>query len=56
MEASSKKVVSEQLRQRGLIVLDVTEKREAMKLESIFQRFKSVNLARLPSSRASSRP
>jgi type IV pilus assembly protein PilC len=44
MEASSKTVVSEQLRQRGLIVLDVSEKREALKLESIFQRFKSVNL------------
>jgi type IV pilus assembly protein PilC len=44
IEASSKRVVSEQLRQRGLIVLDVSEKREALKLESIFQRFKSVNL------------
>ena len=44
MDASSKSVVSEQLRQRGLIVLDISEKREAMKLESIFQRFKSVNL------------
>ena len=47
MEASSKTVVSEQLRQRGLIVLDISEKREAMKLESIFQRFKSVNLRAL---------
>src|SRR5436190_16984380 len=44
MEASSKTVVSEQLRQRGLIVLDIAMKREAFKLESIFQRFKSVNL------------
>ena len=44
MEASSKTAVSEQLRQRGLIVLDISEKREALKLESIFQRFKSVNL------------
>jgi type IV pilus assembly protein PilC len=44
MEASSKAVVSEQLRQRGLIVLDISEKRESLKLESIFQRFKSVNL------------
>jgi type IV pilus assembly protein PilC len=43
MEATSKNVVSEQLRQRGLIVLDISEKREALKLESIFQRFKSVN-------------
>src|SRR5437870_13663159 len=47
MEASSKAVVSEQRRQRGLIVLDISEKREAMKLESIFQRFKSVNLRAL---------
>jgi type IV pilus assembly protein PilC len=44
MEASSKTAVSEQLRQRGLIVLDVSEKREALKLENVFQRFKSVNL------------
>jgi type IV pilus assembly protein PilC len=47
MDASSKSVVSEQLRQRGLIVLDIAEKREAMKLESILQRFKSVNLRAL---------
>jgi type IV pilus assembly protein PilC len=47
MEASSKAIVSEQLRQRGLIVLDISEKREALKLESIFQRFKSVNLRNL---------
>jgi type IV pilus assembly protein PilC len=47
MDASSKSVVSDQLRQRGLIVLDISEKREAMKLESIFQRFKSVNLRAL---------
>ena len=42
LEASSKTAVSEQLRQRGLIVLDVSERREAFKLESIFQRFKNV--------------
>ena len=47
MEASSKTVVSEQLRQRGLIVLDIAEKHEAFKLESVFQRFKSVNLRAL---------
>ena len=47
MDASSKTIVSEQLRQRGLIVLDIAEKREAFKLESIFQRFKSVNLRAL---------
>jgi type IV pilus assembly protein PilC len=44
MDASSKSVVSDQLRQRGLIVLDISEKREALKLENLFQRFKSVNL------------
>ncbi len=42
VEAASKAQVTEQLRQRGLIVLDVAEKREAFKLESIFQRFKNV--------------
>src|ERR671917_1450995 len=44
VEAGSKAQVAEQLRQRGLIVLDVSEKHEAMKLESIFQRFKSVKM------------
>ena len=33
LEADSKAQVSEQLRQRGLIVLDVSEQREALKLE-----------------------
>jgi type IV pilus assembly protein PilC len=47
MDASSKSVVSEQLRQRGLIVLDISENRESLKLESILQRFKSVNLRAL---------
>ncbi len=47
LEATSKAQVTEQLRQRGLIVLDVAEKRESMKLESVFQRFKSVNLRNL---------
>ncbi|MGH2953160.1 MAG: type II secretion system F family protein [Solirubrobacterales bacterium] len=47
LEATSKAQVTEQLRQRGLIVLDVSEKREALKLESVFQRFKSVNLRNL---------
>jgi type IV pilus assembly protein PilC len=47
VEAGSKAAVTEQLRQNGLIVLDVSEKREALKLESIFQRFKSVKLRNL---------
>jgi type IV pilus assembly protein PilC len=44
VEATSKAQVTEQLRQRGLIVLDVAEKHEAMKLESVFQRFKNVKM------------
>ena len=57
LEATSKAQVTEQLRQRGLIVLDVSEKREALKLESVFERFKRSTDARTsPSSRASSRP
>jgi type IV pilus assembly protein PilC len=47
LEAGSKAQVTEQLRQRGLIVLDVAEKHESLKLESLFQRFKSVNLRNL---------
>jgi len=47
MEAASKAHVSEQLRQRGLIVLDVSERREAFRLESILQRFKNVKLRNL---------
>ena len=47
MDASSKSVVSDQLRERGLIVLDISEKRESLKVESILQRFKSVNLRAL---------
>jgi type IV pilus assembly protein PilC len=40
VEAESKAHVSEELRERGLIVLDVSEKREAMKLESVLDRFR----------------
>jgi len=47
VDANSKAQVAEQLRQRGLIVLDVSERREAFKLESVFQRFKSVKLRNL---------
>jgi type IV pilus assembly protein PilC len=47
VEATSKAQVTEQLRQRGLIVLDVSERHEAFKLESVFQRFKSVGLRNL---------
>ena len=38
LEATSKTQVTEQLRQRGLIVLDVSEKREALKLENLINR------------------
>ena len=47
VEASSKAQVTEQLRQRGLIVLDVSEKHEAFKVENLWQRFKTVNLRNL---------
>jgi type IV pilus assembly protein PilC len=47
VEATSKAQVSEQLRQRGLIVLDVSEQRESMKLEDAFKRFKKVDLRNL---------
>jgi type IV pilus assembly protein PilC len=42
MEAESKSQVTEMLRQRGLIVLDVTEESESFKLEELFARFKSI--------------
>ena len=45
LEAPTKAQVTEQLRARGLIVLDVSERHEAFKIESIFQRFKSVDQA-----------
>ena len=43
VDAESKAQVSEQLRQRGLIVLDVAEQREAFKLESILDRWRRVS-------------
>ena len=43
VEAETKAHVTEELRQRGLIVLDVSERREALKLESVFDRFRRVN-------------
>ncbi len=47
LEADSKAQVSEQLRQRGLIVLDVSEKREPFKLEDLFQRWQGVDMREL---------
>ena len=42
VDAESKAQVSEQLRERGLIVLDVSEKNEAFRLEQVFDRFRSI--------------
>jgi type IV pilus assembly protein PilC len=47
LEAASKAHVSEQLRQRGLIVLDISEKREALRLEGLLRRFRNVRLRNL---------
>ncbi len=47
LNATSKAQVGEQLRQRGLIVLDVSEKREAFGLEDLFKRFRSVRVREL---------
>src|SRR5919204_1793859 len=42
VDADSKGQVAEQLRERGLIVLDVSEKTEQFKLEQIFDRFRGI--------------
>ena len=47
IEAISKAQVSEQLRQRGLIVLDVTEKRSPINVEDLFRRWQSVDVREL---------
>jgi type IV pilus assembly protein PilC len=47
VDAASKAQVSEQLRQRGLIVLDISEKREAVRLEGALKRFRGVNVRNL---------
>ena len=43
VEAESKTQVTEQLRERGLIVLDVSEDKESVKLERLMDRFRSVS-------------
>jgi type IV pilus assembly protein PilC len=40
VEAESKARLSEELRQRGLIVLDISEKKEAFRVESLLDRFR----------------
>jgi type IV pilus assembly protein PilC len=47
VEAESKAQVSEQLRQRGLIVLDVSEKSSPVNIEDFFKRFKGVDMREL---------
>ncbi|MFN2612248.1 MAG: type II secretion system F family protein [Solirubrobacterales bacterium] len=47
LEAPSKVQVTEQLRERGLIVLDVAEKREAANIEDFFKRFRGVSMREL---------
>jgi type IV pilus assembly protein PilC len=42
VDAESKGQVAEQLRERGLIVLDVSEKAEQFKFEQIFDRFRGI--------------
>src|SRR5882757_6275583 len=44
VDAESKIQVSEQLRERGLIVLDVSEKSEAFRFERLFDRFRGVGM------------
>jgi type IV pilus assembly protein PilC len=47
MEGESKATVTEQLRQRGLIVLDVSEKSEPFKIEDVFKRWQGVDMREL---------
>jgi type IV pilus assembly protein PilC len=47
LEADSKVQVSEQLRQRGLIVLDVSEKSAPFAIENLFKGWKSVDMREL---------
>lgn len=47
VDAESKAQVSEQLRQRGLIVLDVSEKKEPFNIEDLFKRWQGVDMRAL---------
>ncbi|HEX6603198.1 MAG TPA: type II secretion system F family protein [Solirubrobacterales bacterium] len=47
IDAESKAQVSEQLRQRGLIVLDVTEKSEPFKIEDLWRTWKKIDMREL---------
>ena len=47
LEAESKAAVGEQLRQRGLIVLDVSEKTNPINIEDFFKRWQAVDMREL---------
>jgi type IV pilus assembly protein PilC len=47
IQADSKAAVSEQLRHRGLIVLDVSQKSTPFNIEDLFRRFRSVDMREL---------
>jgi type IV pilus assembly protein PilC len=47
VQAESKSAVSEQLRQRGLIVLDVSEKSSPVKIEDFFKRWRGIDMREL---------
>jgi type IV pilus assembly protein PilC len=47
IEADSKAQVAEQLRQRGLVVLDVSEKSAPIKIEDFFRKYKGVPMREL---------
>jgi len=47
LEADSKAQVAEQLRQRGLVVLDVSEKSEPVKIEDFFRKLKGIPMREL---------
>jgi type IV pilus assembly protein PilC len=47
VDAESKAAVGEQLRQRGLIVLDVAEKKNPVNIEDIFKRWRGVDMREL---------
>src|SRR5215207_1846392 len=47
IDGESKAQVAEKLRQRGLVVLDVSEKSEPVKIEDFFRQFKSIPMREL---------
>jgi type IV pilus assembly protein PilC len=47
LQADSKAAVSEQLRHRGLIVLDVSKKSSPLNIEDLFRRFRSIDMREL---------